>query len=218
MFPVFRGMILAALVLIALLTWAATAHAESWSSALTTGLTSVESVFQGGTYTWTLTNNSSMAGDSSPAYDVLVWRLTPFQVRTPIEVIVPDGWKWSGDDLRLISNSAKYYTPHALGPAQSVVFSYTPDPSGPIINNHGPQPMGLGFITHVGAVVPESGSADGLRKWVGTCSPYGSTWYDESWVSADRMAPVPEPKGLLILAIAICGTGLGVLRGASSRR
>lgn len=218
MFPVFRGMVLTALVLLALMTLVTTAHAESWSSALTAGLTSIESVFQDGTYTWTLTNNSSMAGDSSPAYDILVWRLTPFQVRRPLDVVAPEGWKWSGDDLRLISNDEKYYTPYALGPAQSVVFSYTPDPSGPIINNQGPQPEGLGFIAHVAAVVPESGSADGATKWDLASTSYGYTWYDESRVSEDGLNPVPEPKGLLVLALAICGMGLGVLRGASSRR
>ncbi|MCX6376615.1 MAG: hypothetical protein NTU88_11380 [Armatimonadetes bacterium] len=218
MLAVFRGMVLAALVLLALMTLATTAHAESWSSALTTGLTSIESVFQDGTYTWTLTNNSSMAGDASPAYDILVWRLTPFQVRRPLDVIAPDGWKWSGDDLRLISNGEKYYTPYALGPAQSVVFSYTPDPSGPIINNHGPQPMGLGFIAHVAAVVPGSGPADGTDGWTSTRTPTGFTWYDRSSVAGNQIAAVPELKGLLVLALAICTTGFGVVRGASGRR
>ena len=147
-----------------------------------------------------------------------MWRLTPFQVRRPLDVVAPEGWTWSGEDLRLISNSGKYYTPYALGPAQSVEFSYTPDPSGPIINDHGPQPAGLGFIARVAAVVPESGSADGLANWVRTCSPYGSTWYDISSVEGNGITAVPEPRGLLVLALAICSTGLGVLRGASGRR
>jgi len=218
MFPVFRGLILTALVLLALMTLATTAHAESWSSALTTGLTSVEPVFQDGTYTWTLTNNSSMAGDASPAYDILVWRLTPFQVRSPLDVVAPDGWKWSGDDLRLISNSAKYYTPYALGPGQSIQFRYTPDPTGPIINDHGPQPMGLAFIAHVAAVVPGSGSADGADRWDAASTTYGCTWHDESRVSEDGMSPISEPRGFLVLALAICTMGFGVARGGSGRR
>jgi len=53
---IFAGMLIVLLTL--------TAHAQSWNSAVTSGLTSVTWMFAEGEYTWTLFNNSSLPGDT----------------------------------------------------------------------------------------------------------------------------------------------------------
>ena len=180
------------------------ACAESWSSNLTAGLTSVESVFRDGTYTWTLTNRSSLPGDSEPSFDILVWELTPYQVREPLSVVAPSGWEWDEGAWTLSASSRKYYTPDALGPGKNIVFEYTPDPNGSIINDHGPQPAGLGFLAHVGAVVPGSGSDDGTVRWQSVVTPIGESWHDRPTMIGDIQYAVPEPRGFLVLGMAVC--------------
>lgn len=190
--------------------------AQTWSSAIYSGLTSVESRFENGTYIWTLTNNSSLAGDDDPSFDILVWSLTPFQVQEPLSYTPPEGWRWAGNRWELASSpSRKYYTPDALAPGKSVRFLYTPDPEGKLLNANGPQPQGLSFIAHVAAVAPGSGSEDGNLRWKPTASRYGNTWYDKSG-SASYSDPVPEPRGLLGLAAGILGLAFHILhrRGA----
>ena len=205
MFSTPRPMLLGVLAALLLVPFAAgPALAESWDCRLTTGLTSVESVFRDGTYTWTLTNRSSLPGDDDPSFDILVWELRPYQVREPLSVAAPNGWTWEADAWTLVASSRKYYTPDALGPGKSIVFLYTPNPSGAIINSHGPQPAGLGFIAHVGAVIPGSGSDDGEIAWQPVRTPFGESWYDRPTQTEDGDCAVPEPKGLLALGMAVC--------------
>jgi len=212
---VLRGIvlaILAALLLIALMT--SSAYAQSRDSAVTSGLTSLDSVFQDGTYTWTLKSNSSLAGDTDPSFDILVWALTPYQVREPLLWTAPEGWTWSRDKWELISPNRKYYTPYALAPGASIVFRHTPNPEGKLVNSKGLQLAGLGFIAHVAAVVPGSGTEDGSVRWIPTATPYGDTWYDTP--VADGSTLIPEAKGLLVMALGICTVGSRLIR--SSRR
>ncbi|MDI6828926.1 MAG: hypothetical protein QME62_10620, partial [Armatimonadota bacterium] len=69
----------------------------------------------------------------------------------------------------------------------------------------GPQPTGLAFITHVAAVVPRSGAADGSHPWMPKSTQYGSSWFDES-----SLAVVPEPTGFG--AFTFCIVALALLR------
>ena len=219
MFSTLRGISLALFVALALIVLvAASVQAESWDSTVTTGLTSMESVFQGGAYTWTLKNNTLLPGDSDPTYDVLVWSLMPFQVKAPQSVSTPEGWEWNGGGWAVADNSNKYRTPYSVGPGQSLVFQYTPLANGDLINSNGPQPNGLGFVVHVAAVVPGSGSADGQVKWRGATTQYGGTWYDRASMTTTNLSPVPEPHGLLVLAFGVIGMGLTGARRAGSRR
>lgn len=212
---VLRGIvlaILAALLLIALMT--TSAYAQSRNSAVTSGLTSLDSVFQDGTYTWTLTNNSSLPGDMEPSFDILVWGLIPYHVPEPTSWTAPEGWRWAHDAWELLSPNRKYYTPNALAPGASIVFRYTPKPEGKLVNANGLQPERLGFIAHAAAVVPGSGTEDGSVRWIPTATPYGDTWYDTP--VADGSTLIPEAKGLLVMALGICTVGSRLIR--SSRR
>jgi len=59
---VFRNILIAlAVVSFLILLAAMPVRAQTWSSAASSGLTSVESRFENGTYIWTLVNNSSLA-------------------------------------------------------------------------------------------------------------------------------------------------------------
>ena len=180
-------------------------HAQSWSSASSSEFTSIHSEFIDGTYFWTLTNKSSLSGDPYPSFDVLVWELIPFQVQEPLSVISPSGWTWAGSKWKLSSSaSKKYYTPNALGPGMSIAFKYTPDPNKPLINYNGMQPQCLGFITHVAAVVPGSGSNDGEKSWTAATTEHGGTWYDSATISGLEQV-VPEPSGMLVMAVGFMG-------------
>lgn len=176
------------------------ARAQNWNSAVTSGITSVFSEFKDGVYHWTLENNSSQ--DTWASYDVLVWELIPFQVARPSSWTAPEGWEWSRDRWELISND-RYYTPYALAPGASIQFRYTPDPWQGLVNPQGPQPEGLGFITHVAAVVPGSGSDDGAIKWTPASTEYGQTWYDLPTVFDSPSTAIPEAPGILVLAAGI---------------
>ncbi|MCL6520372.1 MAG: hypothetical protein K6T99_11120 [Armatimonadetes bacterium] len=187
---IFAGMLIVLLTL--------TAHAQSWNSAVTSGLTSVTWMFAEGEYTWTLFNNSSLPGDTCREYDILIWELIPFQVEEPLSWVAPEGWIWNGNKFKVADSSKKYFTPCAIGPGQSAVFKYKPKPNGKLINNNGPQPVGLAFVTHVAAVASGSGALDGSRPWIPKFTQHGSTWFDES-----NLAAVPEPAGLGILAFYV---------------
>ena len=173
------------------------AVAQSRNSAVTSGLTSVYSEFKDGIYLWTLTNDSQ--ADTTSSFDVLVWELIPYQVNEPASWIAPAGWEWSGDRWELIS-AQRYFTPYAVAPGQSIRFSYTPDPQLGIVNPQGPQPQGLGFVTHVAAVVPGSGSPDGLIRWAQASSEYGGTWHDRAVIHDEELSTIPEAPGILVLA------------------
>ncbi len=212
MFSDLRGIvlaILAALLLIALTT--TPAYAQSRNSTMTSGLTSLDSVFQDGTYTWTLKNNSSLAGDTDPSFDILVWGLIPYQVPEPASWSAPEGWTWSRDKWELISPNRKYYTPYPLAPGASIVFRYTPNPEGKLVNANGLQPERLGFVAHVAAVVPGSRTEDDSARWIPTATPYGNTWYDTP-VADDGSTLIPEARGLLVMALGICTVGSRLIR------
>ena len=218
MFSVLRGVaiaLFAALVLLALVT--VSVQAQTWNSAKTSGYTSVESVFENGVYTWTLRNNSSLPGDVDPSFDLLIWELMPYQVSVPESVATPDGWEWTGDSWIVADSSKRYYSPHSIGPGQLLVFEYTPAPGGELINANGPQPEGLGFVVHVAAVVPGSGSLDGSVKWKPTTTRFGGTWYDRAAAQAQPASSTPEPKGLFLMAFGVMGLLLTGARRAVAR-
>ena len=212
-----RGMIIAGLVSCAVILIAAgTAHSQSWNSSVETGLTSVISDYQDGEYTWILLNNSSLSSDKITAFDILVWDLMPYQIEAPSSWTAPDGWKWDGKKMTVESNSGKYFTPYAIGPGQSLEFSYRPDPGGKIINKSGPDGVKGLFSAHVGAVIPGSGTFDGSRRWDEYrfgCN--GITWHDRPDTTFPQN-PVAEPSGLLALSAG--GLGLTSIITARIRR
>lgn len=182
-----------------------TAHAQSWNSARTSGWTSVDSALSDGAYTWTLYNKSALSMDQDPAFDLLVWELIPFQVFEPIAWSAPEGWAWTGDRFRLLDRSAKYRTPYAIAPGSRAEFLYTPDPIGRLVNAQGPQPDSLGFITHVAAVIPGSGSDDGSIPWTAFVTQLGPTWSDRASLGPPESSLISEPGGLLVMAVGIFG-------------
>lgn len=192
------------------------ANAVSWSSAKTSGITLVESTLDvdTNTYTWVLTNNSDQPGLPY----AIIWALQPFNVPAPISHTEPAGWEWnagSWQHYEVASPSQKYYTPPSIAPGQSVVFSYTFDPSAPKINLRGDDPVTLSFLSHVAQVEPGSGTLDGSVKWTPVENPvYGPTWYDRTIVVDDpEYPPVPEPAALVVLS-----TGMISLGGLALRR
>lgn len=201
MFEAIRGILIAliaALLLVALTT--APANAQSWNAGSTSGMTAVESVLQDGLYTWTLWNN--FLPNDSP-YQLLVWELIPFDVNVPLDVDSPEGWFWTGNKWKLEAAGGKYFTPHALGPGESLTFTYKENPDGPVLKQSGLPFTGVKFLTHVAAVVPDSGSAGGSVKWVAAQTPHGSTWFDIAKPAENLQSPVPEPGGLAVLAMGI---------------
>jgi hypothetical protein len=177
---------------------------QSWKCGIQTGLVSVESTFMDGTYTWVLTNRSSLPEDPYPDFDILVWSLIPSGVNEPLSWVAPEGWRWAGDRWEIDATSCqKYKTPPALAPGQTVTFMYTPDPNGKLINDKGPQPPELVFIAHVGAVVPNSGSLDGGTPWTPTRTEFGKTWFDRPMILTSET--VPEPSALLQFAAGVIG-------------
>lgn len=202
------------------------ANAGAWSSAQTSGITLLHSMLDmsTNTFTWTLTNGSARPGIP----DALIWSLQPFNVPAPITWTAPDGWVWTTNGwatFGIDDNSEKYYTPPAIAPGQSAVFTYTVDPESPRINPYGSgydgDPDAIGFITHIGQVVPDSGTLDGSTRWIAATNPlYGATWYDRCTVESEPpeppeppYPPVPEPSSLAVLAF-----GLTSLASLAARR
>lgn len=187
-----------------LIAAAMSASAQSYNAAQTFGITDVSSVLNGNTFTWTLTNNSDQ---SDPAWDVLVWSLVPYNVREAVSVTAPAGWSWTGSGWAQwnVQANQKYFTPPAIGPGESAVFTYTFDPSGPMINSAPGE--GMVFLTHVGAVAPGSGDSLGTDRWtegLTTVFAGSGTWFDAS---------TPEPGSLLAL-----GAGLVSLFGLRKKQ
>lgn len=189
------------------------ANAGAWSSAQTSGITLLQSTLNmsTNTFTWTLTNGSD--GPGMPC--AIIWSLQPFNVPAPTAWMAPDGWTWTAhgwETFGIDDNSEKYYTPPAIAPGQSAVFTYTVDPQAPRINpydsSYDGDPDAIGFITHIGQVVPGSGTLDGSTKWVAATNPlYGATWYDRCTVESEPpeppYPPVPEPSSLAVLALGL---------------
>ncbi|MDO8684444.1 MAG: hypothetical protein Q7N50_13290 [Armatimonadota bacterium] len=180
--------------------------AQSWSNAATAGLTTVNWFLEENTYTFTLTNNSGFIGDSSPGYDLLVWSLQPFQIPKPTSWTAPDGWEWKssgGNQAFNAPSNRKYYSPPAVAPGESMVFTYTFDPAAPFVNTNGSQPEGIAFLAHVGAVESAGSENNGITEWTPKeVEGLGASWYDESVVinTNDTTPTVPEPSGTLVLA------------------
>lgn len=199
-----RNIAIAGLVAVVLvLTLAGAAHSQNWNSSVETGLTSVRSVLEGDTFVWTLTNNSSLAQDEYPDFDILAWDLMPYQILEPASWSAPEGWTWDGRKMKLASNSGKYFTPYALGPGQSLTFTYQPKVGGRYINTSGPIDVGLQFGSHVGAVVPGSGTFDGEDRWSEYCRV--GTWHDRPTVDHRTVTLISEPTGLLVLGFGSVG-------------
>jgi hypothetical protein len=191
------------------------AHAQSWSSAKTSGITLVESALDTATntYTWTLTNGSDRPG---MPYSI-IWTLQPFNVPAPISHTEPTGWGWKSsgwEHYEVAASNKKYYTPPSIAPGQSVVFTYTFAPTAPKINRRDDSDA-IGFLSHVAQVEPGSGSLDGSKKWTSADNPvYGQTWFDRSTITPDpEYPPVPEPASLIAL-----GFGLASLTSLVVRR
>ncbi len=203
-----RGVVVAGLLALAMvLIMAGTAYSQDWNCAVDTGLTSLTWTMDGDTYVWTLTNNSSLAQDNYPGFDILVWDLVPYRVKEADSWTAPEGWTWNGKRMELDSKSGKYLTPYALGPGQSITFTYRPKVDGSYINNSGPIDSGLHFTAHVGAVIPNSGALDGTNPWKEYRDPgFGKTWHDRIYGRGHPLVSVPEPSGLLTLAFG--GAGL----------
>ena len=192
------------LVLILFLLGAMTisAQAQSWDSAVTSGLTEVSATHVGNVWTFVLTNRSK---ESVPEWDVLIWSLQPFNIPRPISITCPNGWDWSGTgwEQYRVDPNRKYHTPPAID--ENGVFTIVHEDGAPSINVEESLFGQPGFQCHVGAVVPGSGSSDGTIPWEPAQTIYGETWFD-------RSISVPEvPAGLL----AMLGTlGIGLLRRA----
>jgi len=205
-----RNTCILAVVVLLLAVLVLPAHAVAWSAAKTTGITEVESVLDTATntYTWTLTNGSDQTG--LPL--AIIWALQPFNLPAPVSHTEPAGWEWNAGSWQYYevdSPSDKYYTPPSVAPGQSVVFTYTFDPSAPKINPRDDDPDTLSFLSHVAQVEPGSGSLDGSTKWTPVENPvYGPTWYDRCTVDPDPpYPPVPEPCSLITLSFGLASLG-----------
>lgn len=177
------------------------AQAVDWDAATSIGITYVDVVWNpsANMYTWTL-NNLSGTPDCPPEFtgQVLVWSLQPFNVYEPVSTTPPPGWIWEGSAWQcyeIEDESEKYYTPPAIAPGGSLVFTYTYNPSGSKINpfpeGYTDDPDEIGFISHIGAVTEPTG--EGL-PWVPDQNE--GTWYDRSDWSGTI---VPEPASATVL-------------------
>lgn len=209
------GIVIAAFAIALVL--AGSAYSQSWDSTTYTGLTSVSWILEGDTFVWTLTNNSSLAQDEYPDFDILAWDMMPYQILEPASWSAPEGWTWDGKKMKLASGSSGYLTPYALGPGQSLTFTYRPKVDGEYINASGPADMGPLFASHVAAVIPGSGRFDGSERWdeyrVGEM---GRTWHDQATTQYGDRLLIAEPGGLLVLAFG--GVSLATLLVPRRRR
>jgi len=199
------------MIVLLLAVLALPANAGSWSSAKTTGITLLQSTLNASTntFTWRLTNGSDRPGMP----EALIWSLQPFNVPAPTAWTAPDGWTWTShgwESFEIDDNSEKYYTPPAIAPGQSAVFTYTFDPAAARINPFGAgydgDPNAIGFITHIGQIVPGSGTLDGSTRWTAATNPlYGATWWDRCATTPGiiQYPPVPEPAGLGVLTFGL---------------
>src|SRR5690242_14509296 len=120
--------LLPAVALLALPLLNTPASANAYNSGWDTGNTAITSTFDGSTYTWTLTNTSDTVSSN---FDVLIWSLIPYNVLQPLSTTAPAGWSFgstSGSQGFSFDENQKYFTPPAIGPGQSAVFTYTIDP------------------------------------------------------------------------------------------
>ncbi|BCW99176.1 MAG: hypothetical protein KatS3mg024_2003 [Armatimonadota bacterium] len=159
--------------------------------------------------------NTTGAVPGAPA--VLSWSLVPCNIPAPKAYSAPEGWVWKNGGFEIDKSSQKYYTPPALGPQQTLVFTYAFDPSEPFLNSAPSAVDAFGnpvtaFLSHVGAVVPESGLLDGnpvakLGKWQDSAAwmiggkPV-STWFDNDPLRP-AVVPIPEPATLALSVIGL---------------
>jgi len=192
-----------------------TAYSQNWNSASSEGITYVDVQVDEitNTYTWTLSNLSGTEFMPSPYKEngvlVLIWSLQPFNVPdllSPTSWSAPPGWTWDASagqwkNFEIINQNKKYFTPPAIGPTESVTFTYTFDPSKPRINpfpsDYGGNPDDIGFLAHVGAVLPRTDDPiDPEIPW--TPDRIMNTWYDRSGYGGNI---VPEPSSIAALSM-----------------
>ena len=141
----------------------------------------------------------------------------PYQILEPDSWSAPEGWTWNGKRMKLASGSSGYLTPYALGPGQSLTFTYRPKVDGEYINTSGPTDMYPLFASHVAAVIPGSGHFDGSDRWDEYyVREMGRTWHDQATTQHGDQPPVPEPGGFLVLAFG--GVSLATLLVPRRRR
>lgn len=217
------------LMLAVLFLVGSSAYPQDWNAASSEGITYVDVQLNEATntYTWTLHNLSGTEFMPSPYKEngvlVLIWSLQPFNVfdlLSPTSWSAPNGWTWDASagqwkNFEIVNNNKKYYTPPAIGPTESVTFTYTFDPSKPKINpfphNYGGSPDDIGFIAHVGAVLPRTDDPINPEiPWTPDCIM--NTWFDRSDYGGGNI--VPEPSSMAALSML----GLPVVVSAIRRR
>ncbi|MEN6521822.1 MAG: PEP-CTERM sorting domain-containing protein [Armatimonadota bacterium] len=179
------------------------AFAQSWNSAISTGVVSADYSKVGNEYTIVLHNLTGIAGDPTPdSYDVLVWSLEPFNIPAPETIIsIPNGWEWiegGFNAFEIEDSNSNYLTPPALAPGLSYTFKFTSN-STTSANKGGPSDGSPGFVCHVAAVDSTTPGNDKVKWTSVTPASIGSpTWHE-------RVTPVPEPGSLLALTSGLLG-------------
>ena len=215
-----RLIVIASLLLVCLVS--GSVQAQSWQSAITSGLTGFTVTVSGEDYKITLTNLTGTSTDPNSDYDVLVWTAQPFNLPAPETIIeMPDGWAWTSagwGKFEVAQSNRKYYTPPALAPGESITFRYTSSLQVSA-NRGGPADGSFGFLCHVAAVDPTRPGSD-TERWY-EYYPVGmpQTWFDHSTLGFDPPdGAVPEPGSLMVLVPgALWTVGAGLRRMKSSR-
>ena len=157
--------------------------AQSWSAALSTGMTAVDFSKSGNEYTIILHNMTGIAGDTTVGFDILVWSLEPFNLPAPQAIIeMPAGWDWKDGGFSMFdiaNHSENYYSPPALAPGGSYTFKFTSNLLAPV-NSGGPADGSPGFLNHI-AAIDSSSPGGGDQRWIAyTPSGMPQTWFDRS--------------------------------------
>lgn len=178
------------IAVILLLILAVSAQAQSWNSALSSGMINVTWTYTAGEYVFTVLNPPN----PDRGYDLLVWTLEPFLISEPLSVTCPEGWAWQNNGgwqrFEAVGNSNKYVVGGpAIEPGETLQFRYVVNPNAPLVNPGG-DGAGPLLMAHIGAV---SGQQNG--KWIAFECGNGRTWYD--------VPSVPEPNCMLNIFLGI---------------
>lgn len=230
-----------------LVVTAAGAFAQSSSSSITTGLTSISvaksgSAVSGWDYEFTLLNKSI---DQYADWDVLVGEFSVFATGPdinpgnkvdypdPISWSAPTGWTWSNQgwkndsiDFNAQKNGSWYYCPPSLKPGESL--------SGFRLHYSGDYGTDtFAYAAHVFAVNPNAVWDSSNNAWsytsatvnltpsiyAATTSGPAQTWWDKPGTNPNPRPPrVPEATSLVLGALGLMGpTGYAMLRRKSSK-